>query len=426
MSSLAQAVDELTDAEAYALLHDWSAWSRPEQRTPPGNWAYWLILAGRGWGKTRTGAEWMRETVKTCQYTNLIGATADDARDIMIEGESGILAVCPHDERPEYKSSQRKLVWPNGATSLIFTADEPERLRGKQHGAIWADELAAWRYAESWAQAKFGLRLGANPRACITTTPRPTKLVRSIAADAETVISKGTTYDNRTNLPAKYFKTIITAYEGTRLGRQELMAEILDDNPNALWQRDRVDELRVNLVPPLKRIVVGVDPAVTSNAQSDLTGIVVVALGVDNHGYVLQDGSLKASPDRWAQAVIELYRKWSADRIVAEVNNGGDLVEAVIRTVDLNASYKAVRAAKGKITRAEPIAALYEQGRIHHVGSFGALEDEMCDYDPALVMRTSTTTAKSPDRMDALVWGFTELFDTTMTGLLDYYDTPTK
>jgi phage terminase large subunit-like protein len=405
----------LTDAEAEAMLWDWPFWARPNQQTPAGDWTYWLILAGRGFGKTRTGAEWVRQQVKTSQYVNLIGATADDARDIMVQGESGILAICPDGERPEYRPSQRKLVWPNGAVSLIFTADEPERLRGKQHSGLWGDELAAWRYPEALDQAKLGLRLGAHPQACFTTTPRPTKLVKSLASDPATVVTRGTTYDNQANLAPTFFSSIIRTYEGTRLGRQELQAEILDDNPNALWNRKQIDALRVKEAPAMKRVVIGVDPSVTSNEDSDLAGIIAAGIGADDHGYVLDDLSLIASPDGWARAAVKAYHDLKADRLVAEVNNGGDLVELVIRTVDRNVSYKKVHASRGKMIRAEPIAALYEQGRVHHVGSLQELEDEMCDYDPI-------TSSKSPDRMDALVWAFTELFDNSTTGLIDYFE----
>jgi phage terminase large subunit-like protein len=302
----------------------------------------------------------------------------------MIEGESGILACCPKDERPLYKKSERKLVWPNGVTSLIFTADEPERLRGKQHEKLWADELGAWRYPESWDQAQFGLRLGRNPQAVVTTTPRPTQLVKELAADPNTIVTRGSTYDNQANLAPKFLQTIVAKYEGTRLGRQELHADILTDNPRALWKRSQVDALRITSaqLPRMKRIVVGVDPAVTNNETSDETGIVVVGLGEDNHGYVLDDRSLKDSVSAWGQAAVNAYRHFSADRVVAEVNNGGDLVEVVVRQADANVSYKAVRASRGKQTRAEPVSALYEQGRIHHVGAFATLEDQMCDYDP--------------------------------------------
>jgi phage terminase large subunit-like protein len=321
----------------------------------------------------------------------------------MIEGESGILAICPSAERPEYKSAKRQLVWPNGAKTLIFTADEPDRLRGKQHMKLWADELAAWRYSDSWDQAMFGLRLGDNPQVVVTTTPRPTKLIRELAKDSTTHVTTGSTYDNRANLAPAFFNEIIKKYEGTRLGRQELKAEILDDNPNALWQRDRIDQLRVIKAPEFRRVVVGVDPAVTSNEESCETGIVIAALGEDEQAYVLDDLSLIASPDGWARKAVFAYHQHSADRIIGEANNGGDLIETVIRTVDRHVSYKKVHASRGKAKRAEPIAALYEQGRVHHVGSFPKLEDQMCSYDPA------ETDNDSPDRMDALVWALTEL-----------------
>jgi phage terminase large subunit-like protein len=396
-----------------ALARDWALWARDDQLTPPGDWTYWLILAGRGWGKTRTGAEWVRSEVKRSRFVNLIGATADDARDIMIEGESGILSICPRAERPEYKPSQRKLAWPNGAVSLIFTADEPERLRGKQHEKLWADELAAWRYAEAWTQAQFGLRLGARPQACITTTPRPTPLVRELIADPGTLATLGTTYDNRDNLAPSFFSKIVKTYEGTRLGRQELNGEVLLDNPRALWTRARIDELRrpkpdadalAAFLATLRRIVVAIDPAVTSNEHSDETGIVVAGAGRDDHLYLLEDCSTVATPDAWARVAVQAYRRWGADRIIAETNNGGDMVEAVIRSVDRSVSYRKVTATRGKVIRAEPIAALYEQGRAHHVGGFDRLEDQMIEFDPTIAQ------TKSPDRMDALVWAGTELF----------------
>lgn len=404
---------------------NWLQQARPNQLLPtdPADWVYWLILAGRGFGKTRTGAETMRLWNKQgAQYSNLIGATADDARDIMIEGESGILACCPKHDRPVYKRGERKLVWPNGAVSLVFTADEPERLRGKQHEKLWADELAAWRYAEAWDQAMFGLRLGSNPQAIITTTPKPTKIIRELAADEGTVLTTGSTYDNRSNLAPSFFKKIISKYEGTRLGRQELNAEILDDNPNALWKRSIIDDLRLDAVPggvDLVRIVVGVDPAVTSNEDSDLTGIVVAAKGSDGHFYVLADYSLIETPLGWARKVSYAYEEHNADRCIGEVNNGGDLVERNVRVENPNISYKEVRASRGKSIRAEPVAALYEKGLVHHVGAFGHLEDQMCDFDPLVAL-------KSPDRMDALVWAITELADISMTGLIDHYSRAVK
>lgn len=396
-----------TEEELRQLAYDWSFCGRPAQFTPPGQWVTWLILAGRGWGKTRTGAETVRQWVKTNRYVNLIGATLDDARDIMIEGESGILAICPKDERPRYVG--RKLIWPNGAKSLIFTADEPERLRGKQHMKLWADELCAWRYPESWDQAMFGLRIGANPQVVVTTTPKPTKELRALIIDPMTYITKGLTDDNVHNLSENFIKVIVSKYRGTRLGRQELNAEILDDNPGALWQRRLIDDLRVSKAPELKRIVVAIDPSASSNKDSDECGITVVGLGVDNHGYVLEDLTLRGTPQEWAGVAIKAYYKWKADRIIAEVNNGGEMVETVIRMLDNNVSYKAVHASRGKITRAEPISALYEQKKVHHVGFFPYLEDQMCDYDPK-------TAKYSPDRMDSLVWGLTELMAEVSVG----------
>jgi len=409
-------IASLTDAEAAGLLHDWGFWSRPDQRLPPGDWQVWLVMAGRGYGKTRVGAEAVREWVRTTDMVNLIGATADDARDIMIEGESGILACCPPRERPIYRSSKRRLEWPNGARSLIFTADEPERLRGKQNKKLWCDELASWRYPEAWDQAMFGLRLGSAPQAIVTTTPKPTLLIKELRAAPGTVVTRGRTYDNKANLAPAFLARIISKYEGTRLGRQELDAELLEDNPGALWQRAAIEAARIREMPALSRIVVAIDPAVSSHEDSDLTGIVVA--GVDGqwppHYYVLDDRSLIATPDGWADVAVSAYRQHRADRIVAEINNGGEMVEAVLRTKDLTMAYRAVHATRGKVIRAEPIAALYEQGRVHHIGVFGALEDEMCDFNPA-------TSTKSPDRMDALVWALTELAErATQLGLSDY------
>lgn len=403
----------LSPEHAARLHYAWEFWARPEQLPPSDEWTYWLVLAGRGFGKTRTGAETVRAWAADERYVNLIGATSDDARDIMVEGESGILAVCPRDERPEYRKSERKLIWPSGATSLIFTADEPERLRGKQHGKLWCDELAAWRYPEAWDQAKFGLRLGHAPQAIVTTTPRPNGLVRALMQDTACVVTRGTSYDNRRNLAPAFFSAIITQYEGSRLGRQELNAELLEDNPAALWQRAVIDAGRVRNAPPLRRVVVGVDPSVTSTESSDETGIVVAGVAEGGEFYVLADCSLNASPDTWARAAVRAWEDHHGDRIVAEVNNGGDLVELVIRTINKHIPYKKVTASRGKAIRAEPIAALYEQGRVHHVGSLGKLEDQMCDFDPL-------TNRKSPDRMDALVWALTELSGQTYGPPADY------
>lgn len=431
-------VAALTNEQALALLTDWDFWARPDQRLPVGAWYVWLILAGRGFGKTRIGGETVRQWVRSYRYVNLIGATADDVRDIMIEGESGILAICPKHERPRYLPSKLRLEWPNGARSLLFSAEEPERLRGKQHEKLWADEAAAWRYAEAWDQAMLGLRLGDNPQAVVTTTPKPVPLIKELLADKGTKVTRGSTYSNRQNLAPKFFSKIITKYEGTRLGRQELNAELLTDNPRALWNRDAIDRDRVSATPKLSRVVVGLDPNVKNRDLSELkkggadmtdeAGIVIAAQGDAPSGwvppnpnipvgaphyYVIGDCSIDAGPNKWGRAAVKAYRDHQADRIIGEVNNGGDMVEMTIRTVDENVSYKSVTASRGKAIRAEPISSLYEQGRVHHVGTFAALEDEMCDFDPV-------TTTKSPNRMDALVWALTELSDETGMGILGF------
>jgi phage terminase large subunit-like protein len=375
-------------------------------------------MAGRGFGKTRTGSEWVRQQIKTTPMVNLIGATIDDAREIMIEGESGILNICTNDERPKFVG--RKLRWPNGAKSLIFTADEPDRLRGKQHMKLWADELAAWRYSDSWDQAQFGLRLGKKPQAIITTTPKPLPMLRDIIKDPATVLTRGTTYDNRANLAPAFYDKIISKYEGTRLGRQELMAEILDDLPGALWSRKVIDETRISTMPAMLRIVIAIDPAVSTSEGSDETGIIAAGKGMDGRWYVLADLSGQYSPDSWARVAVKLYHDLKADRIVAEINNGGDMVENTLRNVDINIPYTGVHATKGKAVRAEPVAALYEQKKVSHVGSFPILEDQMCifttDYDRKRMKY-------SPDRMDALVWALTDLAIVTAPGenVLDYY-----
>ena len=411
-SQRAAKLAELSDETKAHLAYYWPFWARANQRIPDGTWTYWLILAGRGFGKTRTGSETVREWVKTCDMVNLIGATVDDARDIMIEGESGILAVCPRDERPEYRKSERKLIWPNGATSLIFTADEPERLRGKQHKKIWADEMAAWRYQEAWDQAKFGLRLGDRPQAIITTTPRPVKNVTDLIKDPATHLTRGTTYDNRSNLAPTFFAEIVKRYEGTRLGRQELNAEVLTDTPGALWAHDSISHVLPSQRPKMKRIVIGVDPAITSEANSNETGIIAAGLGEDDHGYVLADRTGVMAPAEWARVVKQLYDEIEADRVVVETNQGGAMVRAVLQAQAPNLPVFEVRATRGKYVRAEPISALYAQGRVHHAGYFEALEDQMCSFTPDFDRQQNG----SPDRVDALVWAFTDLFPS----MIDY------
>ena len=382
---------------------------------PPGEWTTWLVLAGRGFGKTRCGAEWVRASVcgtsplgaGTHRRVALIAETAADARDIMVEGESGLLAVHPKTYRPYYEPSKRRLTWPNGATATLFNAVEPDQLRGPQHDLAWADELAKWRYAQAtWDQLQFGLRLGARPRQCVTTTPRPIKTLKTILEDPNTVITRGTSYDNVANLAPAFIERIVRRYQGTRLGRQELNGEILEDTPGALWTRAMIESLRVEAAPELARVVVAIDPAATSNAESDETGIVVAGLDADGHGYVLEDLSLRGTPDAWGRAAVAAYGRWQADRIVGEVNNGGEMIEHVIRTVDPAASYKAVRASRGKVVRAEPVAALDEQGRVHHVGCLPELEDQMCAF---VADGEREMDGLATDRLDARVWAITEL-----------------
>jgi len=410
-------LSELTPAEAERLLGDWAFWARPNQIAPAGDWTTWLILAGRGFGKTRCGSEWIRARVAgptpltaapgAARRIALVAETAADARDVMVEGVSGILACSPGDRRPRYEPSKRRLSWPNGAVAILYNAVEPDQLRGPQHDTAWADELAKWRYGqETWDNLQLGLRAGSRPRQVVTTTPKPVKVLREIMSDPTTVVTRGSTYENVANLAPAFIKRIIRKYEGTRLGRQELNGELLEDVPGALWSRRRIDELRCRQAPELVRIVVAIDPATTSGGAGDETGIVVAGLGTDGHGYVLEDVSARATPDAWGRAAVNAYRRWRAERIVGEVNNGGEMIEHVIRTIDPMAAYKAVRASRGKVARAEPVAALDEQGRVHHVGAFPELEDQMCAMTADFDRRSARF---SPDRVDARVWALTEL-----------------
>ncbi len=374
-------------------------------------------MAGRGFGKTRTGAEWVREQIKMGKSRiALIAPTASDARDVMVEGESGLLAVCWAGDksangdmlgRPSYEPSKRRVTWANGAVATLFSAEEPERLRGPQHEAMWCDELAAWKYLrETWDMAMFGLRLGNDPRTIITTTPKPLPLIKEIIKDTTTVVTKGSTFDNSGNLAPKFLQTIKDKYEGTRLGRQELDAEILDDLPGALWSRTEMDEHRLMQAPELIRVVVSVDPSGTAGEgdDGDSIGIVVAGKGVDGRAYVLADYSCKLSPDGWGRRAVEAYRRFTANILVAERNFGGAMVQHVIKTVDKTVAYKEVTASRGKVARAEPVAALYEQGKVSHIGSLPQLEDQMCLIGPEGFIGEG-----SPDRADALVWALTEL-----------------
>jgi len=384
-----------------------------------------MLLAGRGFGKTRVLSEMANlwATAGVCKRMALVAATAADARDVMVEGESGILACAPPWCQPEYQATRRRLTWPNGAIATLYSAEEPEGLRGPQHDGALCDELGSWRDPSTWDMLQFGLRLGQNPRIVIATTPRPTRLIRQLLAreGKGVVITRGTTFENRDNLAPGFFDSIVSRYEGTRLGRQELLAEVLTDTPGALWNLDNIDAARREHVPDLQRVVVAIDPAVSSHEGSDETGIIVV--GKDGreqaHAYVLEDLSGRYAPNEWARCAINAYRQHGADRIVAEVNQGGALVENTIRTIDANIPFTAVHASRGKYIRAEPVAALYEQHRVHHIGGFPELEDQMTSFTADI----DRGKFGSPDRVDALVWGLTDLMieHEPYSGLLAYY-----
>ena len=369
----------------------------------------WLALAGRGWGKTKTGSETVRAQVcgstplSGTQYNRIaiIAETAADARDVMIEGPSGLLTIHPKDFRPHFEPSKRRLTWPNGAVATLYNAVEPDQLRGPQHGLAWLDELAKWRYVvETWDNLQFGMRAGTHPRKIITTTPRPIPLLKQILHDPSTFVTRGSTYDNRANLAPSFFTEVAGRYTGTRLGRQELEAEILDDMPGALWQRAWIDTNRVkeSQLPNLVRIVVAIDPAVSSDPdKSDETGIVCAGVDANGHGYVLDDLSGIMAPDDWAKKAVAVYHNRSADRIVAEINNGGEMITNTIRTIDPTVPCVSVTATRGKVVRAEPVSLYYEQGKVHHVGSFAKLEDQLCMFSNDV----DRGQHGSPDRADA-------------------------
>jgi phage terminase large subunit-like protein len=415
-----EVIGSLSPTQQAALLTDWRFWARPNQLPPDGDWRIWLVLAGRGFGKTRTGAETVRMWAESGKYKRiaLVAATSSDARDVMIEGESGILAICPEANRPHYEPSKRRLTWPNGAIATAYTADEPERLRGPQHDAAWCDELAAWGYVETWDMLMFGLRLGNDPRVVVTTTPKPLPIIRELIKAKSTAVTRGSTYENRANLAPAFLDEIVRKYEGTRLGRQELLAEVLDDVPGALWTRAMIDAAQTDACGDLMRVVIGVDPAISAVDESDLTGIVAAGQTFDGRGVVLGDYSCKDTPQGWAQRAVNAFWHHQADVLVAEANQGGDMVRATIAMVDPRVPVELVHASRGKIVRAEPIAALYEQNRVRHIRTAGLeqLEDQMCSYAPGAMK-------KSPDRMDALVWAIWKLFiDVETSGVVIYHD----
>lgn len=393
----------------------WIDRARPNQLPPQGDWRIWMILAGRGWGKTKTAAEdcwdwgWENPNARIA----VVAATAKDLRETMLEGPSGILSSAPREIIASYNKSFSEVKLINGTQINGYSAEEPERLRGPNFGRAYCDELASWQRPESWDMLNFALRIGDRPQVIITTTPKPTKLIDSLVRDSAkagsgVILTTGSTYENQTNLAPGFLAYLREKYEGSRLGRQEIHAEILSDVPGALWNRTLIEALRVTSAPEMRRIVVAIDPAVSTKEGSDETGIVVAGHGRDGQFYVLDDDSGSYPPEEWARRAVALFNKHKADRIVAEANNGGDMVDRTIRVVAPNVPIKLVHASRGKAVRAEPISALYEQGRAHHVNSFPTLEDQMCqftsDYDRAKM-------GYSPDRLDALVWAVTDLME---------------
>ncbi len=398
-----------------ALAYLFPFWALDHQLPPPGPWRTWIVMGGRGAGKTRAGAEWVRHMVEgarpedrgTATRVALVGETYEQVRDVMVFGESGLIACSPPDRLPVWEAARRRLVWPNGATAQAFSASDPEALRGPQFDAAWADELAKWKKApEAWDMLQFCLRLGEEPRACVTTTPRNVPILKRLIGLDSTVVTGAPTSANRANLAPSFLGEMTSRYGNTRLGLQELEGKLLEDVEGALWTTEQLIKSRIAACPDLGRIVVAVDPPVTGGAGADTCGIVVAGQTADRErAVVLEDASVSgASPVGWARAVVAAYERHNADRVVAEVNQGGDLVEAVLRQIDRTVSYRAVYASRGKVTRAEPVAALYEQGRVLHLGRMDELETQMAQMSVAGFQGPG-----SPDRVDALVWAISEL-----------------
>jgi predicted phage terminase large subunit-like protein len=400
-----KALESLTDGEAAGLLHDWKFWARSNQLAPEGNWSTWLALAGRGFGKTEAGAQWVRQRVaQGARSIALVAETQKDLEEVMV---ARLIAIHPVKEAPEVRYKPVRMIWPNGAVALGYNGTEPDQLRGPEFDTAWCDELAKYRYArETWDILQFTMRKGDDPRVFVTTTPRPIPLIKDLVKDPSTVVTGGSTFDNAANLPPKFLERLAEQYKGTRLGRQELYAEILDDIPGALWRHEQFEAGRVKSAPDLQRVVVAIDPSGTrgESDSGDSIGIVVAGKGVDGRAYVLADRTCKLSPDGWGRRAVTAYREFKADRIIAERNFGGAMVEHVVRTIDTKVSYKEVTASRGKIVRAEPVAALYEQNKVSHVGSFKELEDQLCLFAPDGYLGEN-----SPDRADALVWALNEL-----------------
>lgn len=419
--SMAEAVSMLPDEERLETLkvlaptpedmkileYSWDFWARPNQMEPPGDWTTWLVMSGRGFGKTRIGSQAVIRHAKMYpRYAiALIGQTKADVRDTMAEVfESSIMKVSPPWFMPKLETTKRRLTWPNGAQAIMYSGDEPDQLRGPQHGFGWLDELAKFKYPhETWNNFSLGLRLGPNPQGIITTTPRPIPVIKDLIADPTVIKTTGSTYENIGNLPNSFIRTILGRYEGTRLGAQEIYGSVLGDVDGALWNRDTLEKTRVSRIPEISRIVVAIDPAAGGSAGGGTaeTGIVIAGLGVDGHCYILEDASVNTNkPEKWGMQAVAAYNRYSADRIVAEVNQGGEMVRSTLHTIDPNLPVTMIHASKGKYTRAEPISALYSQNRVHHLGMFADLEDQLCSWVPG---------EPSPDRLDALVWAVTEV-----------------
>lgn len=409
-------LESLTNREIDAINWWMVEYARDSQLPPDGDdWEGWLCLTGRGFGKTRTGAETTDEFARSgeVEFIHLVAATAADARDVMVEGESGLLAVAKPGFMPQYEPSKRRVTWANGCVATLFSAEEPKRLRGPQCGFAWSDETAFWQYDEAtWDNLQFGARLGKFVRQIVTTTPRPTKLIKSLIANPKWRVTRGSMYENIANLAPSFIEAIKSRYEGTRLGRQEIGGEILEDNPDALWKRSWIERDRLVRVPEgieLSRVVVAVDPSITTTG--DEAGIQVQARGSDNNFYQIEDCSLQGSPDAWGRAAVTAYHKHHADLLVYESNQGGEMVKSLIRNIDRTVNTKGVHASRGKVTRAEPTAALSEQSKIKFVGSFPRLEDELCEW--------TAGSPDSPNRLDAFVWGMTELAGKIVPGFVD-------
>jgi phage terminase large subunit-like protein len=404
----------MTALEREVWYTDFLSFVQPHQLPPAGPWSTWLLLGGRGAGKTFAGAQWVRGlavgqvpfAASKVGRIALVGESEHEVREVMIEGVSGLLQVHRRDQRPLWTPSRRRLEWPNGAVAEAFSAEDPESLRGPQFEAAWLDEFAKWRHAEAvFDMLQFGLRLGAQPRQMITTTPRPTPVLKRLIADPRTAVTRATTFANARHLAPSFLDAVLARYQGTRLGRQELDGEVIDDRPDALWSRALIEAARVPAAPPLARIVVAVDPPASARAGADACGIVAAGRAENGIAYVIADETAAGlSPAGWAARAVALFHRLAADLMVAEVNQGGDMVRQVIREVDPAVPVKAERASRGKWLRAEPVAALYEQGRVKHVGAFPALEDEMCDFG-----LDGLSSGRSPDRLDALVWALAAL-----------------